>query len=376
LEEQVFRFGIEGFLELTREAPTLGVYGIGLKRSFFKMGKNLTLETDDGKNLTNVNLNVEKWIDDKVDENDWDIKGKTKHSILKNSEKPFTNIIIEQLNEDVSKQLSNVVFIKELRKSISKMYTFFIENKIDFFLNDEKISHVPISVRRSEMLQPSTFKGSYQGVNIEIICFLQPGKKGRTTEFEHKGWNIFCNDRLILLDDQTPMSGWSGKPGELPKFHNLYNEFRGFTRLYSNDPALLPLNTTKTGLILEHKVYKYTLNKMITLTKPFISFLNKKYPPHKTNLDEIENISESEIDEGEGEEKIEIIPLSEFTEDSKFVPPPEKKKMEDYQYITYKKRKELIDKVKKYLSLRTATQVGSKTFDYFIEKEKIDNERD
>jgi hypothetical protein len=368
LEEQVFRFGIEDLIQINRDSPTLGVYGIGLKRSFFKMGKILILETDDGKNHTNVYFDVDEW---KIRE-DWNIHGKTQLSILKKNDKQYTKISIERLHDDVKSQLQNQVFINDITKSISKMYTFFLEHKIDFYFTGEKIEHYPVSVRSSEMLQPNTYSETYKNVNIEIVCFLQPGK-GRTKEFDHKGWNVYCNDRLILIDDTSPMTGWSGMVGELPKFHFLYNEFRGFVRLNSNNPTNLPLNTTKTGLILEHPVYRHTLNKMIKLTKPFISYLNKKYPKESNELEEIENLSESEID-FEKRENIKLIPLLDYKEKSNFLPPPDKQLESKVQYISYKKPKLLINKVKKHLGVKTNLQVGSETFDYYVTKERIENE--
>src|SRR5215208_1123508 len=44
LKERAFVFGVE---ELKREKKSLGLYGIGMKRSMFKIGKHIDLVTDD-----------------------------------------------------------------------------------------------------------------------------------------------------------------------------------------------------------------------------------------------------------------------------------------------------------------------------------------
>ncbi len=59
LKTKVFRLGAD---ILQRDKPTLGVYGVGLKRAILKMGKNIEMETDDGKTLCKLNLNVSEWI--------------------------------------------------------------------------------------------------------------------------------------------------------------------------------------------------------------------------------------------------------------------------------------------------------------------------
>ncbi|MCK4476817.1 MAG: ATP-binding protein [Methanophagales archaeon] len=45
LKTTVFRFGAD---IIERDKPTLGIYGIGLKRAILKIGKTILMETDDG----------------------------------------------------------------------------------------------------------------------------------------------------------------------------------------------------------------------------------------------------------------------------------------------------------------------------------------
>ncbi|MDP3113595.1 MAG: ATP-binding protein [Candidatus Cloacimonadaceae bacterium] len=53
LKKHVFMFGAES---LKREKPTLGFYGIGLKRSIFKLGNRINMTTDDGINRSVIDL--------------------------------------------------------------------------------------------------------------------------------------------------------------------------------------------------------------------------------------------------------------------------------------------------------------------------------
>ena len=58
LVNDAFKFGVD---EVKRDKPTLGLYGIGMKRALFKMGKEIYLETDDGETHSILNLDINTW---------------------------------------------------------------------------------------------------------------------------------------------------------------------------------------------------------------------------------------------------------------------------------------------------------------------------
>jgi hypothetical protein len=365
LKECVFRFGVT---ELVRKNPTLGVYGIGLKRSLFKIGKEIVFETDDGKTHSVVTLEVDEW--EKND--DWTIPFKKSASSLNKSEMPYTKITIKKLHEDVSKQFSLSTFTNTLREKISVIYTMFLQKKVDIIVNKSTIEGFLLNIRYSDKYEPTVYKENINDVDVKIICFIQPRKK-RGDPMDRTGWNFFCNDRLILMDNTTPETGWDGNKAHLPKYHNIYNEFRGIVRLTSNDPSKLPLNTTKTGLIYENDTYKKVLNIMIIKSRPLINFLTKKYKNENAQLEEIENSVEGETDE-EVEEDVNEVLVQDVEEETTFSPPKPKSTEEKTSNISYKKPKIIVDKLKKYFKVRTNKDVGKKTFDYFVEMEDIDNE--
>ena len=97
LEERVFKFGVD---EIKRDKPTLGLYGIGMKRALFKMGKKISLETDDGEFHSVVNLDIDAW---KTAE-EWEMEFEYEDSSL-NDNLPFTNIEVNFLYPEISKYL-------------------------------------------------------------------------------------------------------------------------------------------------------------------------------------------------------------------------------------------------------------------------------
>jgi hypothetical protein len=169
-------------------------------------------------------------------------------------------------------------------------------------------------------------------------------------------------------------TGWSGSKEELPKYHPIYNDFRGIVFIQSEDPSKLPLNTSKTGLDIETSIYDYIRNKMIRTARPLIDFLSDKYNEDKTTLDEIDNkIQKKETKTGE-EVKGKYLRLDEVAVGSVFKAPEKPKPKIRMSFIKYNKPKKLVEKVKKYLGVRTNEEVGEETFDYFVDLEGIEDE--
>jgi len=371
LKTTVFRFGAD---ILEKNKPTLGIYGIGMKRAILKMGRKILMETDDGNSYCKIDLDVNEWVKSKG----WKIPFEYfENSRLSPAEKPYTKIMITDLYESIKKKFDLYSFINSIKEAIHITYTFFITNNIDFYLNDDvKIEPFIIEARYDGQYKPTKYKDSFEGVDFEIICFIDP-KKGRVTrELGKRGWNIFCNNRLILAEDTTDITGWSGAKEDLPNYHPIYNEFRGIVFIRSEDPSKLPLNTSKTGLDTETPIYNYIRNKMIKTSRPLIDYLSKKYDEEKDTLAEIEEKVVAEEETGEEEEAMEAkyVPLDKIEVGSEFKAPEEQKPKIKMSTINYKKPKKVVKKVKQRLRVKTNKEVGEKTFDYYVDLEEIEDE--
>jgi hypothetical protein len=370
LKTNVFRFGAEN---LNREDPTLGMYGIGMKRSIFKIGNNITLETDDGKDYSLMELDVKQWED--KNEQDWDIPFETDNTTL-NGTLPYTRIKITNLHKDISEKFSLVTFQNDITATLKRTYCLIIKDQISFKLNKIELEPDKLIVPYDKDYSPSVHIEDYQNINIHIICFLDPSKGTRLKDAVNTiGWNIFCNNRLILANDITPVTGWIGGTDKslLPKYHTIFNEFRGIVFLKSNNPFNLPLNTSKDNLNIEDKNYHYILNKMIITARPVIDYLTKKYNSEKEEEDAIEDAIEQNIDLTYNPS--ETKQANEITQPSTFNAPPQKSTKKDLlARISYTQKKDLVDKVKTFFEVSSNKEVGEKTFEYFIEREDIENE--
>jgi len=374
LKKDVFRFGAD----IERNKPTLGIYGIGMKRALLKLGRTILMETDDEQNYCRILWNVDEWS--KKSDEDWDIPLEYGNSRLTSDGKGYTKIVVNDLSESVKNKFDLDYFINGVREAIHLTYTFFIlKDNIDFYVNNAtKIEPYPVKIRSDDhQYQPVRVKDSFKGVDFEIICFIDPHERRTTKELGKRGWNIFCNKRLILAEDTTKTTGWSGEKSELPKFHPIYNEFRGIVFIDSDNPSKLPLNTQKTGLDTDTPIYDYIKNKMILTARPLVDHLSYKYDEDKATLDDIENkMQETEIKGAAEVEKSDIevkyLTLDEVEVGSVFRAPPKPKIV--MSTIKYKKPKKLVLKVREYLGLRTFEEVGENTFDYFVDLEGIEDE--
>jgi hypothetical protein len=255
LKDQVFRFGSKVD---KLENPTLGMYGIGLKRSIFKLGKQIILETHDGIDYSYMDLNVTEW---EKDDESWEIPFETENKLLSGDQKPYTRIVINNLTDESSSKFNSDVFINELVEVIKRTYCLIMKDNIDISLNGNKIEPFELYVPEAEHYKPSVIIDTYDGVEIKIICFIDPSKGTRLKNaINQRGWNFFCNNRLILANDTSELTGWKGTKDDmstLPKYHSLFNEFRGMVFLKSNNPFKLPLNTSKTSLNTENENYHH-----------------------------------------------------------------------------------------------------------------------
>lgn len=365
LLDQVFRFGM---VALQINLPTIGMYGIGLKRAIFKLGKDIVFETDDSKEYSRLEFNVDEWIK-KGEENweDWNIPlTRYTGSKLRPGEKPYTRISIENLNEETREAFTEV-FRQNFKKTIQIYYTLFIQNHIDIFINSEKQPHFPIEIKTPPGYTPEGRFCKFNGVDIKVICWkaYKEEHKRMVKERGRQGWNVFMNRRLILHDDVGPETGWSGNPSELPKYHSLFNEFRGLVFLSSDDPSKLPLNTEKNGFDQENATYVFLLRKMAEAARPVVRYLEKKYQKQRKGINEKEHELEDLLDKREKGPPPEPIAVEEVPKTSTFTSPPLKVTPEPKTTsIQYAKPRDQVNRLKKTLKVGSNTEVGSKSFDY------------
>lgn len=283
LHEKAFRMG--------RPAPTsqseengvkggVGVYGIGMKRAIFKMGRNALIWTRNGEDAYEIPITPE-WMDDQTD---WRLEVKTEKG-AKNDE--GTYISVEDLHQHVKERFEAEDFIDVLREKIAQHYAIILDKGFTIEVNKAPVKPNPVKFRFSRdddanAVRPYMFRNSEDGIDIFLAVGLRdpiPGvdsviEEHETVKYssEYAGWTIVCNDRVVLYCDRSTLTGW-GLFG-IPRYHTQFRAISGIVE-FRGDPTKLPTTTTKRGLNFSSAIYQRVLKRMQEGLRIFIDFTNK-----------------------------------------------------------------------------------------------------
>lgn len=351
--ENVFRFGRpEG-----QPDTTLGVYGIGLKRAVFKIGREFTIESHTSENGFRVTVDVDEWA---ADDTSWEFPLESLESASSLSE-AGTTITISRLNEEVLLRLSSGGFRKGLADEIARTYTLFLERFLTVSLNGKNIEPSPLPIAASDELVPGHKTHQWDEVQLDLYAGLASREDGEWIS-ERAGWYVLCNGRVVVSADKTRLTGWGALGAS---FVSKYRGFIGIAFFFSGDPTSLPWTTTKRGINTESRVYQLARKEMALLARPVLTFLNNMYPS-----DAVEQVVERKLTED-----LQKATIEEITETSleafKSPDTSQLRKKRKTVSIQFEVDRSDVDRIKKHLgkSRWSARQVGRYIFDYFIRME-------
>lgn len=342
---------------------SIGQFGIGMKRSLFKMGKLFVINTLSSTSSFELEVDVDSWQNDSEA---WDFEfKKIEESISIPEKERGTEIIVTRLNLDVKEQFDDHDFIKKLIKEIELENMYNIANGLHIKINGHTLKARKLELVESESIKTGLYEEEFEnGLSIKLYAGIGE------SNLEDGGWYLFCNDRLIVGPEQTELTGWTGSSGDGgPNYHGQFMRFRGYAFFYAEDSSVLPWNTTKNGMDRDSPRYKYIRLKMIDLMRPVITFLNqmKKERERDSKPDErpLEQIVERAVTTAISDYNPEHLArtFSFPTTSTLTVRQP------DFGKITYSMPMSKIRNVMKYLGVNSYKEVGEKTFDYYYEME-------
>jgi len=358
-KEDAFKFG------RSTDAPVIkssvGLFGVGMKRAIFKMGKKFSVTSTWSRSWFEVSENVEDWLD--RDEAEWtfpiryelytdDVPEDDRGTIIK----------VCDLYDGVKNQFADPLFASSLEREVADKEQTFLERGLNIKING--ISIIPSTPKfaytSDGSLLPAREDKPYDGVAVRL--FSGVGER----EVDKAGWYVYCNGRMVVKADQTSLTGW-GEMGttRIPRYHHQFARFVGCAFFDSEDSSRLPWNTTKDGLDVEHDIYRTVKLRMVSMMPPVIDFLNRV---------------DKELDEPNEDKRV----LNKLLEEVEYLPPTtELPVAQSFTYvkpqpvpkrpqtvsIQYERPKDLADLAKKCLKARSYRRVGEKTFDWYIENE-------
>jgi hypothetical protein len=148
----------------------------------------------------------------------------------------------------------------------------------------------------------------------------------------------------------------------MPAFHSKYRGFVGLALFTSDDPALLPWTTSKRGLNREALVFQLARNRMTSVGKPVISFLNDMYPS-----DMAEHPPERIVAERVVQQDFRSV-LQKSPTPFRVARPPAPRRTARVQYDASLRDLERIRKAIRRPGL-SASEIGRITFDHYLKTE-------
>lgn len=289
-ENYAFRLGRPSERE-AEDLPTIGVYGIGMKRAIFKMGTSAKILSKTDNEQFSVNISPE-WMEN---DDDWALELERSNVDLKET---GVSINIINLRKDIKASLTkDRGFEADLINIIANHYSLIIKKGFEVVINGTIVKPNSTNLIFDESsikdntdgIAPYVYKNESNGVSIKVaVGFYRnlPSEEeeenllsGRSTT-EKAGWTIICNDRVVLHADKSKLTGW-GEAG-LPQYHTQFIGIAGVVIFTSSNAELLPITTTKRGVDGNSELYLSTKDFMREGLKFFTDFTNK----WKSNADE------------------------------------------------------------------------------------------
>ncbi len=345
-KERVFLFGSP--TKKTLQAG-LGVYGIGMKRAFFKIGRQISFASNTTSDELRIDIDVDTWKKNTL----WQFPFTVARA--KKSAAGGTRIEITELHDSVKDQFGSKAFKTILLDKIAVAYALFLSAGLTITVNQEHAKADVPEFAESKDLRPVRHLVRKSDVEILILAGLSP-QYDRTP----RGWYAFCNGRLILDADKTSETGW-GTDGH-PVFRSKHNHFLGYVHFRSKDLRKLPWTTTKDGVDRASPVYQTALAEMWLLSRPILDFLNDLYPDVS---------EESEPEHSVFRAAKAVTPQKVASRRNTIWDARIRRESDDTLVsIQYKRPRRKVKKVKEILgkSSTSASAVGEYTFDWFYEK--------
>lgn len=282
-EDYAFRMG--RVPTTTTDHPTIGIYGIGMKRAIFKIGKAAIVHTRycGEKYSVEIPLNWSKSAD-------WSFPIK-ENSAKNNLSTDGTEVVVRPLNDSISdlwsKQANINAFIENLRTAIQESYSLIIQKGFVIKINGQEVKANPVEllVQKGEGkdgVRPFVFTNKYGTVNVKLaIGFYAPMasdddieemNESKRSSYE-AGITVVCNDRVVLYNDKSYLTGWG--TGGVPNYHTQFIGIKGIVIFESSSPKDLPMTTTKRGVDHSSAIYIAVKDKICEGLKMFTNYTNQ-----------------------------------------------------------------------------------------------------
>lgn len=278
--DAAFRLGRPS-IELDGTLPTIGMYGIGMKRAIFKMARDATVtsRSEDGAVLVRYDP---EWLDPESEI--WDLRIQQ----IDTTDVRGVTIRITDLQKDTAKRFDSEVFLDGLRDKLGQHFAYIIGRGFAITINGDPVVPETVRLILSDVIEPFDYEAVVDGVKVKVtVGFYRnltrqaeleeatdpdaSDPTGRATD--EAGITVICNDRVIVMSDRTPITGWG--LGSTPRYHPQFRAITGLITFTCDDAKKLPISTTKRNLDTDSDTYRPARNAAMEGITLFVGFTNR-----------------------------------------------------------------------------------------------------
>lgn len=260
LQDKAFVIG-----ELSQHDFGIGRFGIGMKRTLFRLGSKYRMETDTGAFAASMDFG-----ESDLGNSDTDLVAVRTAS----RGTPGTLFRVEELRQGVGRELSSDAWSDELRQALSRRYGIFLAKGFEIWVNNEPVFGFGPGYRTDTIIQPQSQRIP---IGRNIVAYVESGlhedfrfkdedgysnkvAKSLTDQF---GWYFVCNDRIVEVASHERSLGWT------TKWHQEYYGFIGWVRFVARDPESLPWDTKKSSIDPHSLAFREIINSLQAFAEDF-----------------------------------------------------------------------------------------------------------
>jgi len=240
----------------TSEEASIGEFGIGLKRAIVSISTRAEVISRFESNETFKIIVDHSW----TSSGSWMIpKYKTNpipegHTIIN-----FTTIKFDL----------NLNTVSEIKQALADTYALNFSKDFTILVNNDPIRS-PHRIQWAYLPQgchPRTYKSYISIENRKVGLELTVGVKMPSNDNDEYGFDIYCNDRMILKNYKHSEIGFVS--GQLGFAQKKIACFKGIVKI-SGASKDIPWNSTKSALNFSNLIFPQLKTKLITLAKPYV----------------------------------------------------------------------------------------------------------
>ncbi len=362
------------------KSGTIGVYGIGMKRAIFKMGRSCVVHSHTKKNTFEVSIS-KSWLED---DSDWMLEAVEAKPALKHY---GTRIAVSDLHSTIKSEFAEgSEFRNKFKGIVRDAYSLLLEKGFEVRVNGEKVAaKLPVLLwdksNKPDAFRPYIYEAEIGGVNVFLAVGFRDKPEKPTSEepdakarydSEDSGWTIVCNDRVVLPFDKTRQTGWDW--GGVPRYHTQFIAITGFV-IFDGNPTNLPMTTTKRGVDANSPLYTTVRERMQEGLLKFTKFTNdwKGFDTSKI-FENADPLSLPEIQKYAAKGKVKFSALQGEGKQRRSLPHlPERPKEITDKLISFRRPIKEIKAVSQLLfetEDRKPSEVGEECFDFVLRKVK------